>query len=101
MVCACVFAPQSSEGIRAEFGPVDSRGVVEEIDSWREIFACWSKSEGAGGAGGDGAEEAVVEIGTFENEMDEGVEGVPDEEEADFEGRCGPGEEGERGAVGC
>lgn len=70
MVCACVFAPQSSEGIRAEFGPINSRGVVEEIDSWREKFACWSKSEGAGGGGADGAEEAVVEIGTFENEMD-------------------------------
>lgn len=33
--------------------------------------------------------------------MDEGVEGVPDEEEADFGGRCGAWEEGERGAVGC
>lgn len=33
--------------------------------------------------------------------MDEGVEGVPDEEEADFGGRFVPGEEGERGAVGC
>lgn len=39
-----------------------------------------------GGGEGQEGEETVVEVGAFEDEVDEGVEGVPDEEEADFFG---------------
>ena len=46
-----------------------------------------------------GGEEAVVEIGAFKEEMSQGVEGMPDEEDAVFR-RSGVGEEAGGKAVG-
>ena len=40
-----------------------------------------------GSVGSNVGEEAVVEERAFENEMNQGVEGVPDEQIAVFEGR--------------
>ena len=55
---------------------------------------------GKGGGEGVGDEEAVVEEGAFEYEVDERVEGVPDEEDAGFD--CGGSrEESGRGEVGA
>ena len=53
------------------------------------------------GGVGDGCvgEETVVEEGAFEEEVDEGVEGVPDEDCAEGEGG-GWGEEAEGEEVG-
>ena len=51
------------------------------------------------GSGGV-AEEAVVEVGAFEYEVYQGIEGVPDEQDADFVGGIAR-EEGEGGGVGC
>lgn len=44
-------------------------------------------------------EEAVVEEGAFETEVDQGVESVPDEEDAEF-GGCAGGKEAEGEDVG-
>ena len=55
---------------------------------------------GGGGVGNGGVgEEAVVEEGALEGEVDERVEGVPDEEGAEFKGGGG-GEEAVGGEVG-
>lgn len=61
--------------------------VAEEVDARGKVGRCWDGVEvGEVGEGCGVAEEAVVEIGAFEQEVDQGVEGMPDEEETDLGG---------------
>lgn len=65
--------------------------MSEKIDP-RGDQAGWA-GEGRGRDEGVG-EEAVVEEGAFEEEVGEGVEEVPDEDDAEFLGGCAGEEEG-------
>ena len=82
---------------------VQSVFMAEEIHIRREISgrSGYSAGQFAAPEGSAGvAEEGVVEVSAFEEDVAEGVGGVPDEEEAGF-GAGGGGEEAQGGEVGC
>jgi len=76
----------------ARAGVGDAVGAAGERGGVR-VVGCGRGEEGVG-------EEAVVEEGAFEEEVGEGVEEVPDVEDAEFGRGGGVREEAEGGEVG-
>lgn len=65
-----------------EYRPATGRNLVDEVGNIRVT------------------EEAIVQVGAFQNEVNQGVEGMPHEEDA-YLGRCISWKKGKRGGVCC
>jgi hypothetical protein len=72
------FPPQRAHRRGTVRCPVDILSVAHEEDIARQVFG----SEYAGLGKGAAAKEALPEVTALEDEMDQGVGGMPDEEEA-------------------